>query len=78
VLLTLVASAAVAVSGVVPHGDEDQTCLVCKIRHQPQQAQVGLLCLEAPPAEAVAAVPIDRFVARSVALASISPRAPPA
>ena len=67
----------VATIGVVPHGDEDQSCLACKARHQPLQEVPGMLVLDAPPSTASRG-PIDdvKFV-RAVVADSTAPRAPP-
>ncbi len=68
----------VATLGVIPHGDEDQSCLACKARHQPLQEVPGMLVLDAPPSTAFRG-PIDDFhFARSAIVDSTAPRAPPA
>jgi len=68
----------VATLGVVPHGDEDQSCLACKARQQPLQEISGMLVLDAPPSTA-SKRPVDGVnFARAVVVDSTAPRAPPA
>lgn len=76
VLLTLLACAAVAFAGIV-HDDDDQNCLVCKVRAQPLQAQMGAQALEEPPKATFGSLPLECFTLHSVSVGSTSPRAPP-
>ncbi|MGH9324552.1 MAG: hypothetical protein ACRD21_13895 [Vicinamibacteria bacterium] len=78
VLLTVLASLAVATAGVVPHGDDDQSCLVCKVRQQPLQEQSGMLALEGPPSAAFGALLFEAFELRSHVVGATASRAPPA
>jgi hypothetical protein len=68
----------VATIGVVPHGDEDQSCLACKARHQPLDEITRTLVLEAPPASASRGPMDDVPFVRAVVFDSTAPRAPPA
>jgi hypothetical protein len=68
----------VATIGVVPHGDEDQSCLACKARHQPLLEIAGMLELDAPPSTESRGPSDDVRFARPVIVDSTAPRAPPA
>ncbi len=78
IVLTGLSLLFVATVGVVPHGDEDQSCLACKARHQPIEKIASVHVLVAPRSKVSLAPSEDVRVLRPFAADSTAPRGPPA
>jgi hypothetical protein len=78
VLLAGLASVAVAIAGLVPHGDDDRHCLVCKVGQQPLEELGATVVLSAPPQPILRARNDGACELRSFVAESASPRGPPA